>query len=151
MLESLKNQFLGSLDPKIVYVCLAVLAVLIILTLIKKAIKIAIVLAILGVVIYSVVPMAKNFQNDYKFSIDSKGVLTVTVEGKELVLDNTEKRFDDDIRVDKLEVKRESSGEYALKIYYTDGTAQAFTVPGFMRTNLINYLDKHGFKYKVLE
>lgn len=153
MLESLKGQFLGTLDPKIVYLCLAMIAVLIILTIIKKAIKFAVVLVVFAVAMYSLVPMAKDFQNNYKFSVDSDGVLTITVDGKDLVLDNSEpeSKYDDESRVEKLTVQKQSDGDYHLNIVYTDGSTQKFEVPGFMRSNLINYLNKQEYDYKLLE
>lgn len=153
MLESLKGQLLGTLDPKIVYLCLAMIAVLIILTIIKKAIKFAVVLVVFAVAMYSLVPMAKDFQNNYKFSVDSDGVLTITVGGKDLVLDNSEpeNKYDDESRVEKLTVQKQSDGDYYLNIVYTDGSTQKFEVPSFMRSNLINYLNKQEYDYKLLE
>lgn len=153
MLESLKGQLLGTLEPNIVYLCLAMIAVLIVLTLIKKAIKFAVVLVVFAVAMYSLVPMAKDFQNNYKFSVDSDGVLTITVDGKDLVLDNSEpeSKYDDESRVEKLTVQKQSDGDYHLNIVYTDGSTQKFVVPSFMRSNLINYLNKQEYDYKLLE
>lgn len=153
MLESLKGQLLGSLDEKIVYLCLAVIVVLIIITLIKKAIKFAVVLVVFAVAMYLLVPIAKDFQNNYKFNVDSDGVLTITADGKDLVLDNSEpeSRYDNKARVEKLTIQKQSDGDYHLNIEYTDRSTQKFVIPSFMRSNLINYLNKQEYDYKLLE
>ncbi|MBR1453448.1 MAG: hypothetical protein IJ593_02220 [Lachnospiraceae bacterium] len=155
MIDSIKDQLLSTLDPNIVYMCVAVLAVLVILALVKKAFKIAAVIVVIAILFGFIAPMATEYQKN--FSITSEdGVLTLTVNGEQYVLNTKEVKdkygeVDNSDKILNVEMQRLASGEYTLTIKYADGNIGKFDVPGFMRSPIISFLDKYNVKHKLIE
>ena len=151
MVMSLKEQILGTLDPKVVYLCIAVLVVLLIITIVKKFAVAAIIVVLVGVGMYSLVPAALDFQENYSISRED-GIVTIRVDGKEFQFGNSIKNADKDIpAIKQATLTRQSDGTYTLKIFYVDGGVGTFNVPGYMRSALNKYLESMVTNYKLTE
>lgn len=146
MLLSLENQLLSNLDPKIVYLCIGMLAIVAIMSIIKKAIGIALIVAVLAVGMYFVIPAAQNFQKDYSISM-SEDSIDLKVQGNDFSIQFGE----DAVKIKSMEIVRNSEGEYKFDIKYVDGTSSNFKIPGFMRSTFLSYLDKIEIPYKLVE
>ena len=83
MILSLKEQFLSNLNPNVIYLCLGILVILLVLTIIKKAFKLAVVVVIIGALMYGTVPLAKDFQSKYSIERDDRGAVVIKVDGNE--------------------------------------------------------------------
>ena len=136
---------LGNLDPNIVYVCIAVLAVGVILALIKKAMWIAFIMVVLGMAAYMLVPLAKDFQKNYYIGINDDKQLEIIVDGKTFSFGGEENG------IKEINMERQQSGEYVLQIKYNDGGIATFTTPGYMRSTIIKYLKDNELKYNLWE
>lgn len=148
MLMSLKEQLLGSLDPTIVYVCLGLLVVLLLLAIIKKAIGIAITVGIIAVLVYCLVPAAKDFQENFHIGM-ADNAIEITVDGKEYTLSIEED--ENEVKLKNVEIERTSEGEYNIVSSYDDGSKSYFTIPGYMRQTILNYMKKLKIDYKLIE
>jgi hypothetical protein len=90
-----------------------------------------------------IVPVAQNFQENYSIGVNDSGALVMVVEGTEYTLEK-------DSTVDNVVVTRQSNGEYVIQINYESGN-KSFTVPGFMRSTVLNYLDNNDIEYKLYD
>lgn len=139
------EQMLGNLDPNVVYVCIAVLVVGIILTLIKKAFFLAIIMVVLFMGATMLIPMAKEFQENYSIGINDDEQLEMVVNGKTFTFGGEDNGIQD------INIERKKTGEYTLEIKYEDGGIATFTAPGYMRDTIIKYIKNNGFKYDLFE
>ena len=76
---------LSEIDPKVVYIAVGLLAVSALISLIKKAIKIAVIVIIVALCISYLAPLAKQIQKDYKVSIEDDK-LYINIKGREFEL-----------------------------------------------------------------
>lgn len=143
---SMMNEMLSTLDPKIVYICIAVLAVLALITLIKKAFVMAAIIAIIAVGAYAIVPIAKDFQENFSISINDENQLVIVAEGNEFILGGEEQI------IKKIEIERQQSGDYLMKVFYGDQSSVGiFTVPSYMRDTLLKFINKMEYQYTLFE
>lgn len=148
---SLANQFLSELDPKIVIVCIVILAVAFILSLVKKAIHMAIVVAVLILGCTFIIPKATEFQKNYKIYTNEDEVMVIVVNGKEYKFGD-ERGDKERIPIDHIEMTKQKNGDYVINIKYGNNQGNyAFTIPSYMRDTIKSYIDKYGYELKLLE
>ena len=149
---SMMNEMLGTLDPKIVYLCIAVFIVAAILALIKKAVVITVIMVVVSIAAYAIVPIAKDFQEQYKISVNDDNQLVMVIEGRETVLtaigDPDDEEFDAMVDV---EIERNKDGEYVLNIIHMSGGVTRVNVPSFMRDTMLKYFKNNSIAYELRE
>lgn len=146
MVDRLMNDFLGNIDPTVLYICIAILVICLIISLIKKAVTfvITVVVIILGLVF--LVPQVTSYQENFNIGINEDNQLEIMVDGNEIVFGNS-----DDATISEIEIERETNGWYTVTSNYTDGSVGTFSVPGFMRDPVVNFIDSLGIEYTMLE
>lgn len=137
---SMFEPFLAELDPMIVWVVIGLFAVLLLITIIKKAIKFTIIVAAIIAGLVLVVPVAQDFQSKYQFEI-TDGKAVVVTDGQQVIVDNVGK-------IDKVTFTYNGLNGVDVEIKYTD-TRMNFNVPSFLAESLQSYFDKYDIKYKI--
>ena len=149
------NQFLSQLDPNIVKVCVAVLIVAFILSLAKKAVKLAIVVLVIAVACGGLIPKVTEFQKNYGVHTSNNGALIVTVDGKQFKFGD-ERGDSDRNQIKDIEMVKESNGDYTVIINYADKHNEntgnyTFSVPYFMKEPIKEYIDKYNYILSIRE
>lgn len=139
-MSSMLEPFLAELDPTIVYIVIGLFAVLLLITIIKKAIKFTIVVAAIIACLVLVVPMAQDFQSKYQFDIKD-GAAHLVTEGQEVIVGELDK-------IKEVKFTYNGLNGVDVKIKYTD-TNMGFTVPSFLAESLQEYFDKYNIDYKI--
>lgn len=137
---SMFEPFLAELDPTIVYIVIALFAVLLLITVIKKAIKFTIIVACIIAGLVLVVPVAQDFQSKYSFDIKN-GAAHVMTEGHELIVGELDK-------IKSVKFTYNGLNGVDVDIKYTD-TNMKFNVPSFLAESLQEYFDKYQINYKI--
>lgn len=98
------------------------------------------------------VPQVKDYQANFYIEVNDSNELVIMVDGKELVLGgDTDDADEDEVIIEKVEMERQVSGEYTLKMIYSDGAIGWYTIPGFMRAPVIKYFDTVNMEYQLIE
>lgn len=139
-MDNMLQPILAELDPNIVYLVVAVFAVLLVLTVIKKAIKLTIIVAVITGCVFMLAPMAEDFQERYQFTVEDSQVI-LKVDGREYIIDNPT-----NIKEAKLVYTGKQTIDVVIK--YTD-TNLGFTVPVFMGDTIKDFFEEYDVKYKV--
>ncbi len=113
---------LSQIDPNVIYVVVGILFISIVLALIKKAIKIALVVVVISVLLGGLAPMAKDFQANHKISVEN-GVVKIFVKGNTLELNKD--------LIKKIELVNKGVSGYKLKVTYEDGLS-TIDIPDYM-------------------
>lgn len=139
-MDNILQPILAELDPSVVYIVVAVFAVLLVLTIIKKAIKLAIIVAIITGCIFMLAPMAEDFQEKYSFTVESDQLIIKTG-GREYKLNNP-------TAIKEAKLVYTGKQTIDVKIKYTD-TNLNFTIPVFMGEGIKDFLEQYDIPYKV--
>ena len=137
---SMFEPFLAELDPMIVWVVIGLFAVLLLITVIKKAIKFTIIVAAIIAGLVLVIPVAQDFQSKYQFEI-ADGKAMVVTDGQQVIIDNIGK-------VENVVFTYNGLNGVDVSIKYTD-TNMKFNVPSFLAESIQEYFDKYDIKYKI--
>ena len=120
----------------------------------------ALVVAIIGAIVFALAPMAKDYQENFYIRVNNDNVLEIMLDGQLYTLSGKRDTSEDDDwdedapKIDvitSLEMERQGSGEYRLKMTFEDGNMGVITIPGFMRQPVISFLDKANIAYRVIE
>ena len=147
MLLNMMNEFLTELDISLIYVCIAVLIVGFILGIVKKAVKVSILTGILAVAFVFLIPVTKNFQEKYHVSVNDDKALVIVADGNEIVIGGDEADRED--KIVAIEITRNNDKSYAIHIDYESGGSRNTSIPGYMKSALIKYLDGRGYRYHL--
>lgn len=137
---SMLEPFLAELDTSVVLIVIALFSVLLIITMIKKAIKFTIAVAIIIAGLIFVIPMAQDFQSKYSFEIENGKAIIVT-EGQRLIVDELDK-------IEEVTFTYNGLQGVNVKIKYT-GNSMSATIPSFLAESLQKYFDKYAISYKI--
>lgn len=139
-MSSLIQPILAELDPTIVMIVIAMFVVLLIITIIKKAIKFVIMTTvIIGVLILSI-PAAKSFQENYNFEIKDNAAYIIS-QGQDYVIDDIGK-------IKSATFIYNGLNGVDVQIKYID-TNFSINLPSFMAESLQKFFDKYGIAYKI--
>lgn len=140
------------LDPTVLKVLAVIMALLFIISLIKKAIKLGIFLLIVAMLFGCGVPALNNLRESYGMNYNQQTeTVTVKVDGKEFSLPIKEIKASKDYSI-KFE-KGGSETKINLSYVRADGTgvselgANAITIPNFMLSTVEQFLSDKGLKY----
>lgn len=139
-MTSMLEPFLAELDPSVVWIVIALFVALLLITIIKKAIKFTIIVACLIAGLVLVIPVAEDFQSKYQFEI-TDGEAHITTEGQELIVGELSK-------IKSVKFTYSGLNGVDVNIKYTD-TNMSFTVPSFLAESLQEYFDKYDIDYKI--
>lgn len=140
-MTSMLEPILGQVDPTVLWVFIGIMAVCVVLSIIKKAIKIAVTVALIASLATVIAPLAQEFQENYKFEIvDSTAILKI--KGEEFRLSRDECK---DIRLEN-----KGSKGYSLIVDTKNGKLDII-IPTFMMTSMRDFADKYGIPVSVLE
>ena len=139
-MTSMLEPLLAELDPKIIWIIVGLFVALLIITLIKKAIKLTLTVACVIVALMILTPMAEDFQSKYKFDI-ADGKAYITAEGQEFIIEELNKVKDAKFVYNGL-------NGVDVSIKYTD-TNMNFNVPSFLAESIQEYFDKYDIPYKI--
>lgn len=140
-MNSVLAPILGELDTNLLIVFAVLMGACILFALIKKAIKIAAVVGCLMTIAILLIPYVKDFQNKFKFSIDS-GVATLVVDGSEYIIDRE--------LVEHIRIENKGFDGYKIEISEEDGITY-ITIPTYMVKNLTDFADKYKIDYEVFD
>lgn len=140
-MTTMLEPILGNLDNRIVIVFIVIMAICLILALIKKVFKVAIFVAILAIAASFLMPIAKDFQEKYQFSLED-GTAIIKVEGQEYKLDRIECK--------NIEMENKGSAGYELRAETSDGTLDII-VPTFMLDSVKHFAERYGIPIEVRE
>ncbi|MGL5440161.1 MAG: hypothetical protein ACRDA4_07230 [Filifactoraceae bacterium] len=101
-----------NINPSTLYLIAGVLIILIVIGIIKKAIKLTVVICILLAINLYLVPIAKDLKDKYKVTLEN-GVIVMSVEGKEIKLDPKECK--------EIKIIPNDEGSYTLRAVMKDG------------------------------
>lgn len=139
-MENMLQPILAELDPKVVYIVVAMFALLVVLAIVKKALKIAIVVAVFGSCIFLLAPAAKEFQSNFKINTE-QGAIHLLSEGQEYTIDNF-------ANIKKATLIYNGKQQIEVDIEYNESFLN-FTVPAFMGEQIKEFFDSHDVKYKI--
>lgn len=140
-MTTMLEPILGTLDTRIVMVFVGIMAICIVLSLIKKAFKVAIIVAILAILVSMLVPLANEFQEKYKFSLED-GIVSITLDGQEYTIDRLE--------CESIYLENKGMDGYALVIQMEEGVFQV-TIPRFMLESMQNFAERYNIPLDVKE
>lgn len=139
-MDNLLQPILAELDPTVVYIVVGLFAVLLILTVIKKAVKLALIVAIIMGCVFMLAPMAEDFQEKYSVVTETDQIL-IKVDGREYEINNP-------TAIKEAKLVYTGKQTIDVKIKYTD-TNLNFNVPVFMGEGIKEFFEKHNIAYKV--
>lgn len=152
MVERILDSTLGNLDPTVLYICAAILVVMLILGIIKKVASVIIIALVLALGCIYLVPQVIEYQDNFSIGINEDKELSITVDGKEFTIDGNSDETDDPSQtISNVNIERQSNGWYELEIMYEDASKIAVNIPGFMRSPVLEYLDDQEIEYKLTE
>ena len=114
-------QLLGNIDKRVLIAAAVVLAILFVISLIKKAIKLTISIGIILAINIFIIPIVKEYQEKYNFRIEEDKIM-VTVDGTDVTLSK------DSIQKIKFNGKDDDSNMYSITIIHSGDTFE-FEVP----------------------
>ena len=138
-MESMLEPILGTIDTRVIWVFIAVMGICIILSIIKKAIKLTVVIGIIAAIAIFVAPMAEDFQSRYHFEMVD-GAITMTINGEEVSVEK-------DI-CKEIELENKGAEGYELRAVTTDGTLDIM-IPTFMRDGIKTFAERYGIPIEV--
>lgn len=139
-MTSMLEPILAELDPRILWVIVGLFVALLIITLIKKAIKLTLTVACIIAALMILMPMAEDFQSKYNFDIED-GKAYITTEGQEFIIEELSK-------VKEAKFIYNGINGVDVSIKYTD-TNMNFNVPSFLAESIQEYFDKYDIPYKI--
>ena len=142
-MSSILEPILGSLEPWAIYVFIAMMAVCLILSVIKKVFKITALVSVLIIIAIIILPMANDFQDRYGFSVED-GVANIKMQGQVYKLDSKLTK--------SIEMKDNGSGDYLLIAPSVDneGTLNVL-VAKWMLDPIKEFADRYGIKFTLID
>ena len=140
-MESMLEPILGNIDVNILWIFIAIMGVCIILSIIKKAIKLTIFVAAIAAIAIVLVPMAQDFQTKYNFQMEN-GSIVMTINGEEVSVEK-------DI-CKEIELENKGSQGYELRAVTDEGTLDII-IPTFMKEGVEVFADRYGIPIEVME
>lgn len=140
-MESFLAPILGEVDTRLLIVLAVGLVIFLILAILKKALKLAIGIGIAAIIIIYAVPMATEFQKDYKFEV-ADGVAVVTIKGKEFELDKD--------YITDISLVNEGLSGWRAEIASEDGVTHV-VIPQFMYESVKGFANKYSIPIEVRE
>lgn len=135
------GEVLSQLDSRLVYILAGLLAISVIIALIKKAIKLAIIVGVIAFAISSLGPMASDFQNKYQLEVNrDKAVITIDNQKTQLSKED----------VSKLLFVNNGLSGYTITVKYNDGIGSV-NVPTFMVKSIKDFAENQGIPVEVRE
>lgn len=132
---------LSELNPTYVWIFVGICAILVVLSIVKKAIKLALIVGLIGLCVSVVAPWAQDFQEKYKINFDN-GALVMKVNGEDFRLDKE--------AIKSMQLVNDGFGNYSLGITYDDGL-QTIGLPTFMTNTIKEFADRYSIPIEVLE
>lgn len=133
------NELLMKVDPTMWYILGGILVLLVVVSLIKSAIKLAVCIGLLAIAFLFFGPASGKIQEQYNVRYE-QGVIAVTVEGVETKISTV------DLKQVKLE-KSETGDSYVVFVY--EGSEESIKIPNLMETFLQSKLQE--MNEKILE
>lgn len=118
------NNLLINMDPKTWYILAGLCAILLIISIIKKAIKLGVVILITIIMFLMTGPQAKDIHKSYNIQIDSD-TITVTLDGQQTLI---EREGLSDITM----MRKEERGDNYLIFAYKNGHTKEIQLPDMM-------------------
>lgn len=126
---------LSALDPNVLKLCAAVLGALAILSLIKRAVKLGIFIAVLAVGSALILPAVQDFQEKYSVSVENDQLIMV-IDGQELRLGAG--------NIKSMSLEKDAAGAYVVRVVYKDTqTPASIQIPAFMRGVVGEYIKRN--------
>lgn len=132
---------LSEIDPKVVYIAVGLLAVSALISLIKKAIKIAVIVIIVALCISYLAPLAKQIQKDYKVSIEDDK-LYINIKGREFELSKE--------GIEKIKLEHLGLKGYKLEVNYKDGF-DSIMIPNFLINPIKKFIEDKKLPVTIIE
>ena len=133
------GEVLSQLDSKLMYVLGGLLIMTVIVSLIKKAIKIAITVGLIAFCVTSLGPIATDFQNKYKMEVDKYKAI-ITIDNQKTVLNKEE--------IKSIQLINHGLSGYTLNITYKDGVA-SINIPNFMMNKVKSFAENSDIQVEV--
>ena len=140
-MNMLLGNILSQLDYRVVYIFVGIVFISAILAIIKRAIKIGIVVIIIALSMSTLGPMAKNFQDTYKFSVNN-GIATIKTDSGTVTLDKN--------TIKNLQLINGGVNGYELKVTYADGLTD-IKIPSFMAALVKDYTNKYNIPAQITD
>lgn len=131
-MAELINGVLIQLDENTMYIVIGIFLFTAILTLIRKAIKITIVMIILALLITAVIPVAKDIQDKYGVRLGN-GCIILKIDGNDVTIDKNS--------IKDIKITKEGVFGHDIEIKYSDGLSK-IKVPDFMMTEIRKYFER---------
>lgn len=146
-MESMLAPILQEVDTRILIGFAVVMGILVVVTLIKKAVKLSAVVAAFAAIAIAIVPAANDFQEKYKFNIVD-GAAVFSIEGTDYKIDKR--------TVDNIEMENTGFSGYKTVITFLGNEGEAssnitLNIPTFMVSSIRDFADKQDIKIKVRE
>jgi hypothetical protein len=139
-MSSLVEPFLAELDTKVVLVMICAFAILLALTILKRALKLAIFVGVVIAALFLVIPVAQDFQKNYHFEIEN-GKANIVSEGQNVTVDDLD-------NIKKVKFVYNGLNGVDVHITYKD-TSMSFNVPSFLAESLQDYFDSYHITYEI--
>lgn len=139
-MEYIFGGVLSQLDPKVLYVVVGILMLSVILSILKRAVKMAIIIGVMALAVGSLGPMAQQIQENYAFDVRD-GVANITVHGQVVELDRE--------KIKEVKLINKGTSGYSLKVQYDDAITEV-KVPTFMVSEIKQYAGKYDIPF-ILE
>lgn len=140
-MTTMLEPILGTVDPKIIYMFAGIMGVCIILAIIKKVFKVAIIVTIIAAIALAIVPFAEDFQEKYKYNLED-GIVTIMIEGQQYLIDRADCK--------SIEMQNEGMAGYSLRVVASDGALEII-IPTFMKPSVEDFASRYGIPITVRE
>ena len=125
------------LDPTLLKGGITVLALLVVLSIVKKAVKLAVFIAIVAIGVSFLLPVARELREKYSISMDGEQLVMV-VDGQTIRIGG-----DADLIRD-MTLAKNTDGAYIVTVVYgSPGGKTSFEIPPFMRWAFQAYIDRN--------
>lgn len=132
---------LSEIEPTYIWMLVGICAIVLLLSLLKKAVKLAITVLIIGLCATAVVPWAQNFQEKYQIRVED-GALAMKIDGEDFFIDRE--------GIKSMQLVNDGFGNYSLGITYKDGL-QTIKLPTFMTNTIKEFAERYYIPIEVLE
>jgi len=133
-MEMILEPILAELDHRVIIGAVALLLIVGVLALVKKVVKLGIVVIVIALAVSTLGPMAKSFQEDYKFSIED-GAIHMTISGAEYEISRESYK--------EIVIVNKGMGKYEVQAVSNDGELKVI-VPSFMISKIQDFGDRYG-------
>ena len=136
-METMFGDILSQVDSKIIIIAIIAFGISALISFISKAIKLGVTIAVMFMCLIIIAPIAKDFQNKYKFTTNETSI-DMVIDGQDITIDKE--------GIKSISMINKGLSGYNVSISYTDGIISK-TIPDFLVSQLKDYLDSHGIKY----